>query len=176
MASSPSIAPETIDLMTKHDWPGNVRELRNVIERAVLLAEAPDSEDSLRRAPMPSSSPAGEPSITMTPSQTASSPDATMTVPVDVSIPFKNAKQNVVSEFEKRYISRLLAQRDGNISQPPRAPPASIACRSTRCSTVSASGIRAGTEPSARRGSQLNNSATLRRSRTAVRARSLPRE
>ena len=46
-----SIAQETIDLMMKHDWPGNVRELRNVIERAVLLAEAPDSEDSLRRAP-----------------------------------------------------------------------------------------------------------------------------
>jgi hypothetical protein len=39
-----------------------------------------------------------------------------MTVPVDVSIPFKNAKQNVISEFERRYISRLLAQHDGNIS------------------------------------------------------------
>ena len=46
-----SIAQETIDLMMKHDWPGNVRELRNVIERAVLLAETPDSEDSLRRSP-----------------------------------------------------------------------------------------------------------------------------
>src|SRR6476619_6513715 len=45
------IAQETIDLMTKHDWPGNVRELRNVIERAVLLAETPDTEDSLRRTP-----------------------------------------------------------------------------------------------------------------------------
>jgi DNA-binding NtrC family response regulator len=114
-----SIAQETIDLMMKHDWPGNVRELRNVIERAVLLAEAPDSEDSLRRAPAPAAK--SEPSITVTPSQTATSTDAQMTVPVDVSIPFKNAKQDVISEFERRYISRLLAQHDGNISAAARA-------------------------------------------------------
>jgi DNA-binding NtrC family response regulator len=113
-----SIAQETIDLMMKHDWPGNVRELRNVIERAVLLAEAPDSEDSLRRAPQASKQ---EPSITVTPSQTATSTDASMTVPVDVTVPFKHAKQNVISEFEKRYISRLLAQHDGNISAAARA-------------------------------------------------------
>jgi DNA-binding NtrC family response regulator len=114
-----SIAQETIDLMMKHDWPGNVRELRNVIERAVLLAESPENEDSLRRAPAPV--PRSEPSITVTPSQTATSADATMTVPVDVAIPFKNAKQNVISEFERRYISRLLAQHDGNISAAARA-------------------------------------------------------
>ena len=113
------IAQETIDLMMKHDWPGNVRELRNVIERAVLLAESPENEDSLRRAPAPP--PRSEPSITVTPSQTATSTDATMTVPVDVGIPFKMAKQNVISEFERRYISRLLAQHDGNISAAARA-------------------------------------------------------
>jgi DNA-binding NtrC family response regulator len=105
--------------MMKHDWPGNVRELRNVIERAVLLAEPPESEDSLRRGPQ---SPAkSEPSVTVTPSQTATSTDASMTVPVDVTVPFKDAKQNVISEFEKRYISRLLAQHDGNISAAARA-------------------------------------------------------
>src|SRR5215510_9760896 len=114
-----SIAQETIDLMMKHDWPGNVRELRNVIERAVLLAESPDSEDALRRAPM--SAPRAEPSITVTPSQTATSAEASMTVPIDVSLPFKLAKQNVISEFERRYISRLLAQHDGNISAAARA-------------------------------------------------------
>jgi len=114
-----SIAQETIDLMMKHDWPGNVRELRNVIERAVLLAESPEHEDSLRRAPAPA--PRSEPSITVTPSQTATSAEASMTVPVDVGIPFKLAKQNVISEFERRYISRLLAQHDGNISAAARA-------------------------------------------------------
>ncbi len=124
MATTPggelaSIAPETIDLMSRHDWPGNVRELRNVIERAVLLAETPETADALRRTP--ASAPAGEPSLTPTPSHTATAADASMTVPVDVGIPFKDAKQNVVSEFERRYISRLLAQHDGNISAAARA-------------------------------------------------------
>ena len=64
---------------------------------------------------------AAEPSISVTPSQTATSADASMTVPVDVGIPFKLAKQNVISEFERRYISRLLAQHDGNISAAARA-------------------------------------------------------
>jgi Nif-specific regulatory protein len=33
-----TLAPDTMDLLQKHDWPGNVRELENVIERAVVLA------------------------------------------------------------------------------------------------------------------------------------------
>jgi len=33
------IAPEAEALLTAYRWPGNVRELRNVIERAVLLAD-----------------------------------------------------------------------------------------------------------------------------------------
>ena len=110
------IAPETIELMMKHDWPGNVRELRNVIERAVLLAETPETEAALRRAPPPAPS-----RIDMTPSTTASSPDASMTVPVDIATPFKVAKQSVVSEFERRYISKLLAYHDGNISAAARS-------------------------------------------------------
>jgi DNA-binding NtrC family response regulator len=110
---------EAMRLLEHYQWPGNVRELRNVIERAVLLAETPEDEDALRRTPM--SAARSEPSITATPSHTATSADAAMTVPVDVGIPFKLAKQNVISEFEKRYISRLLAQHDGNISAAARA-------------------------------------------------------
>lgn len=32
-----SIAPETIETLSKYSWPGNVRELENTIERAVLI-------------------------------------------------------------------------------------------------------------------------------------------
>lgn len=32
-------APETIEVLMKHDWPGNVRELRNAIERAINIAQ-----------------------------------------------------------------------------------------------------------------------------------------
>jgi two-component system, NtrC family, response regulator AtoC len=34
------ISPEAAALLTSYVWPGNVRELRNVVERAMLLAEA----------------------------------------------------------------------------------------------------------------------------------------
>ena len=37
----PSLAPDAVDLLTRYQWPGNVRELRNVMERAVLLAQGP---------------------------------------------------------------------------------------------------------------------------------------
>jgi DNA-binding NtrC family response regulator len=116
---SASIAQETIDLMLKHDWPGNVRELRNVIERAVLLAEAPDSEAAFRRAPAPAAK--SEPSVTPTPSHTATAADAVLSVPIDVAVPFKMAKQSVINEFERRYIAKLLGQHDGNISAAARA-------------------------------------------------------
>ena len=112
------IAPDTIDLMMKHDWPGNVRELRNVIERAVLLSEVPAHESLRRAATANPVAPRGEVGIDeqSNPSVTASQPGVVLTVPVDVSIPFKTAKQNVVTEFERRYISKLLEQHDGNIS------------------------------------------------------------
>jgi DNA-binding NtrC family response regulator len=35
------IAPDALAVLNRHTWPGNVRELKNVIERAVILAEAP---------------------------------------------------------------------------------------------------------------------------------------
>lgn len=34
-----SLSDEALTLLRRYDWPGNVRELRNVIERAVVLAE-----------------------------------------------------------------------------------------------------------------------------------------
>ena len=38
MAVGP-FAPETLDLLGRHNWPGNVRELENVVTRAAFLAE-----------------------------------------------------------------------------------------------------------------------------------------
>lgn len=35
----PSLSAEALTLLRSHPWPGNIRELRNVVERAVLLAE-----------------------------------------------------------------------------------------------------------------------------------------
>jgi transcriptional regulator with PAS, ATPase and Fis domain len=35
----PRLTNEALEALLAHDWPGNVRELRNVIERAVILAD-----------------------------------------------------------------------------------------------------------------------------------------
>ncbi len=36
-----SFEPEAMQILMDHAWPGNVRELENVVERAVVLADAP---------------------------------------------------------------------------------------------------------------------------------------
>jgi DNA-binding NtrC family response regulator len=36
------VTPEALAILLDHHWPGNVRELENVIERAVVLATAPE--------------------------------------------------------------------------------------------------------------------------------------
>jgi DNA-binding NtrC family response regulator len=42
-AARPALPADTLDALfgelTRHDWPGNVRELRNVVERAIILAD-----------------------------------------------------------------------------------------------------------------------------------------
>ena len=119
------LAPETIELMMKHDWPGNVRELRNVIERAVLLSETPVTEAAFRRSYVPSADTADEPktdrSKEVRPPGATTGRENVLVMDVDTDIPFKLAKQHLVTEFERRYISELLEKHDGNISAAARA-------------------------------------------------------
>jgi DNA-binding NtrC family response regulator len=58
---SPALSPSARRWLRRHDWPGNVRELRNVIERAVLLAEG----DSIELSHLPSAEVAAETPQTM---------------------------------------------------------------------------------------------------------------
>jgi psp operon transcriptional activator len=39
---TPFLSPSALAELQRYDWPGNVRELKNVIERAVYLAETPE--------------------------------------------------------------------------------------------------------------------------------------
>ena len=36
-----TLAPETLDLLTRHPWPGNLRELRNALEHAAAVCTGP---------------------------------------------------------------------------------------------------------------------------------------
>ncbi len=44
-APAEGLRESSVERLKKHPWPGNVRELRNVIERAVVLADGPWIED-----------------------------------------------------------------------------------------------------------------------------------
>ena len=127
-AEGARLSTETVDLMKKHDWPGNVRELRNVIERALLLSEVPiggmgesmqppagdgDGDGAGEAGP-----PNPEVGAIAAAGSGASGPRGRelLEIAIDTRSPFKEAKQALVTEFERRYIIRLLAEHNGNIS------------------------------------------------------------
>ncbi len=96
--------PEVIVEMSKGDWPGNVRELKNYIERRVVLGDfAPEPHSG--SVPPPRS---GEDTAPVEASA------------VDVEVPFKDAKEQVISAFERRYLTALLAWASGNVSKAAR--------------------------------------------------------
>ena len=78
-----------------YEWPGNVRELEHVVEQAVLFSE----QTVIREADI------------ILPRQKA--PACTTS--------FKEAKANMVKEFERNYIEKLLHAHQGNISKAAQA-------------------------------------------------------
>jgi DNA-binding NtrC family response regulator len=97
------VSQEALDHLVHRQWPGNVRELGNVIERGVILASGwvldisdLDLTDKSLQQPCPNS-----------------------LVPVEsiFSLPFKEAKDKLLDEFQVQYITKMLARHSGNISQ-----------------------------------------------------------
>ncbi len=91
--------PEVLADMQRHDWPGNVRELRNYVERSVVLEQAAPASERRERVSTPVKAAAAK---------------------TDLSVPFKVAKEQVISEFEKRYLKALIDAAGGNISKAAR--------------------------------------------------------
>jgi DNA-binding NtrC family response regulator len=86
---------EALKILMLYDWPGNVRELEHVVERAVLFCD-----QTLIR-------------------------ENDICLPINKSktcqMSFKEAKANVVKEFERSYIERLLLSYKGNITKAAQA-------------------------------------------------------
>ena len=87
------IFPESLGALLRYPWPGNVRELENVIERAVIVA-AGDILADVERFLAPTGAHA----------------------PVDLALPFRDAKARVVEDFERAYIDGLLKSHGGKLT------------------------------------------------------------
>jgi DNA-binding NtrC family response regulator len=92
---------ENLDRLMAHPWPGNVRELRNVLDRALALAPGVPFE-----------------SLPIEPARTAHRADVMRGV--DTTLPFAQAKEQVIAEFERRYLADLMARCEDNLSEAAR--------------------------------------------------------
>ncbi|OVE77019.1 hypothetical protein BVX97_00115 [bacterium E08(2017)] len=93
---------DTVEAFGQHDWPGNVRELRNLMELASFKKEGPiDLSTFLYMG-------------------RAKSTEDKPNLNVSADRPFKDAKNDLISQFERQYIKELLSKNDGNISQAAR--------------------------------------------------------
>jgi len=92
--------PGGIALLQSYDWPGNVRELENFIERAVIRSSG-------RRIDLGVELQGGR--------------ERGIDLPFSSDIPFRDAKEEVVSAFEKRYIEDILRRSRGKLTDAARA-------------------------------------------------------
>ena len=84
------LSPAAQRALMQHAWPGNVRELMHLLERAVLMAAGTQIERH-------------DLALSVAPSTT----DAAS---------MRGAKQRLVQDFERGYITQLLAEHGGNIT------------------------------------------------------------
>jgi len=92
------IDPAALEVIRNYSWPGNVRELQNVIERTYYLASPP----VIRVSDLPSYLIAGNNQAPSCPWQ---------------DLPYREAKECVLEDFEKRYLNTQLQKYNWNISR-----------------------------------------------------------
>ena len=88
-----NVSPDDLTALRRHSWPGNVRELRNSIERSCVLSKGNfiNIEGAL-----------GD--------------DSAAAVGFRTDLPFKDAKGQLVEQFEREYIEDLMRRHEMNLS------------------------------------------------------------
>lgn len=97
--SEPKVfSPSALRKLEAHDWPGNVRELLNTVQRAALCSTSHQILPEHVTLSWP-----------------------TEEKPITATGPLRSAKHQVIQEFERDYVARLLAEHGGNITHAARA-------------------------------------------------------
>jgi DNA-binding NtrC family response regulator len=100
------VEDDALKMLTRYQWPGNVRELVNFLERVVPLVEG--------------NSIGGQHVGFVFQEMEREEEEATERMPIDMGLPFKEAKQKIVESFEKDYLAALLRRNNYNISKTAR--------------------------------------------------------
>ena len=93
----------TMEILKRHEWPGNVRELKNLIELAFYSERRPVDLSAFLSLVNLRSNSKQEPELTFSADK-----------------PFKDAKNDLIEEFERAYLNDLLAKNQQNISRSAR--------------------------------------------------------
>jgi DNA-binding NtrC family response regulator len=96
----PGLSPEAQDVLEDYDWPGNVRELENAIERVLHV----------RRNGVVEPEDLGLPRAHGIANQPPESPSS-----------YKSQKRRILQAFERDYLTRLMTEHGGNVSNAARA-------------------------------------------------------
>ncbi len=99
------ISEEVMDLLMKHPWPGNVRELENIIVQGILYSKG----DNIALSDIPLKD------IKIEKESHKRSYNDTI-----ASLPYKEAKEKLLHEFNHDYIGARLSSSNGNITQAAR--------------------------------------------------------
>jgi transcriptional regulator with GAF, ATPase, and Fis domain len=106
LAPQSRIEGRNLERLMGYSWPGNVRELRNVLTRALALAPPRAEKASFDELVLNLVSDAVSP--------------ATLGYAfpgVDAHLPYKEAKQRLMAQFDDEYVQALMRRHRGNVTQ-----------------------------------------------------------
>jgi transcriptional regulator with GAF, ATPase, and Fis domain len=107
IAAQDKVQGTNLRKLVAYAWPGNVRELRNVLARAVALADA-----------APGKAPRFEDLVfNLGPAATAPLTIGAELPGISTNVPYKDAKEQIIQTFDQIYVSALLDRHHGNVTK-----------------------------------------------------------
>jgi DNA-binding NtrC family response regulator len=107
LAPGDTPAGENLRKLVGYGWPGNVRELRNVLTRAVALAQAPGKPPAPFAGLVFNLGPAAARPVTI----------GTEFPGVSSPLSYREAKEQLMLDFHRAYVGALLERHKGNVQR-----------------------------------------------------------